>query len=319
MSTKNMYKDQTIHHYKHRRKPNRSIGGDVGIYIFLALCSIMMVFPLFFAICNALKPLDEVLKNPPTVFPRNPTFDNFSDLLITMSQGWVPLSRYIWNTIFITVVGTLGHVVLASMAAYVLAKYRFPGGQLFFRIAVVALMFSGYVTGIPNYLIMCKLHMVDTYWSLILPAIGGSLGLFLMKQFMEGLPTSLIEAAKIDGAGEYRTFFQITLPLLKPSMAAVGFMMATVYWNDWQNALLYITSDRKKPLQLLLINIQKSIEFLLNNSNVPASVKAAMGGTIPQYSATMATVIVVIGPIMVIYPFFQKYFVKGLTVGSVKG
>ena len=102
-------------------------------------------------------------------------------------------------------------------------------------------------------------------------------------------------------------------------MAAVGFMMATAYWNDWQNALLYITSDRKKPLQLLLINIQKSIEFLLNNSNVPASVKAAMGGTIPQYSATMATVIVVIGPIMVIYPFFQKYFVKGLTVGSVKG
>lgn len=133
------------------------------------------------------------------------------------------------------------------------------------------------------------------------------------------IPGELMEAAKIDGAGEYRTFFQITLPLLKPSMAAVGFMMATVYWNDWQNALLYITSDRKKPLQLLLINIQKSIEFLLNNSNVPASVKAAMGGTIPQYSATMATVIVVIGPIMVIYPFFQKYFVKGLTVGSVKG
>ena len=128
-----------------------------------------------------------------------------------------------------------------------------------------------------------------------------------------------MEAAKIDGAGEYRTFFQITLPLLKPSMAAVGFMMATVYWNDWQNALLYITSDSKKPLQLLLINIQKSIEFLLNNTNVPASVKAAMGGTIPQYSATMATVIIVIGPIMVIYPFFQKYFVKGLTVGSVKG
>ena len=141
----------------------------------------------------------------------------------------------------------------------------------------------------------------------------------LRTYIANSIPGELMEAAKIDGAGEYRTFFQITLPLLKPSMAAVGFMMATVYWNDWQNALLYITSDRKKPLQLLLINIQKSIEFLLNNSNVPASVKAAMGGTIPQYSATMATVIVVIGPIMVIYPFFQKYFVKGLTVGSVKG
>ena len=143
--------------------------------------------------------------------------------------------------------------------------------------------------------------------------------IILRTYIANSIPGELMEAAKIDGAGEYRTFFQITLPLLKPSMAAVGFMMATVYWNDWQNALLYITSDRKKPLQLLLINIQKSIEFLLNNSNVPASVKAAMGGTIPQYSATMATVIVVIGPIMVIYPFFQKYFVKGLTVGSVKG
>ena len=160
----------------------------------------------------------------------------------------------------------------------------------------------------------------DNIALLILPLCVSTMNVIILRTYIaNSIPGELMEAAKIDGAGEYRTFFQITLPLLKPSMAAVGFMMATAYWNDWQNALLYITSDRKKPLQLLLINIQKSIEFLLNNSNVPASVKAAMGGTIPQYSATMATVIVVIGPIMVIYPFFQKYFVKGLTVGSVKG
>ena len=250
MSTKNMYKDQTIHHYKHRRKPNRSIGGDVGIYIFLALCSMMMVFPLFFAICNALKPLDEVLKNPPTVFPRNPTFDNFSDLLITMSQGWVPLSRYIWNTIFITVVGTLGHVVLASMAAYVLAKYRFPGGQLFFRIAVVALMFSGYVTGIPNYLIMCKLHMVDTYWSLILPAIGGSLGLFLMKQFMDGFPMSLVEAAKIDGASEILIFWKLVMPNVKPAWLTISIFSIQNLWNNAQ--VQYIYTESKKMLRYAL-------------------------------------------------------------------
>ena len=254
MSTKNMYKDQTIHHYKHRRKPNRSIGGDVGIYIFLALCSIMMVFPLFFAICNALKPLDEVLKNPPTVFPRNPTFDNFSDLLITMSQGWVPLSRYIWNTIFITVVGTLGHVVLASMAAYVLAKYRFPGGQLFFRIAVVALMFSGYVTGIPNYLIMCKLHMVDTYWSLILPAIGGSLGLFLMKQFMDGFPMSLVEAAKIDGAPEFKIFWSLVMPNVKPAWLTISIFTINGLWNNPQTQ--YIYTESKKMMAYALSQIQ---------------------------------------------------------------
>ena len=143
--------------------------------------------------------------------------------------------------------------------------------------------------------------------------------IILRTYIANSIPNELMEAAKIDGAGEYRTFFQITLPLLKPSLAAVGFMMATAFWNDWQNALLYITTDSKKPLQLLLVNIQKSIEFLLNNANVPASARAAMGGNIPQYSSTMATVLVVIGPIMVAYPFFQKYFIKGLTVGSVKG
>jgi len=250
MNSKNMYKDQTIHHYKHRRKPNRSLGGDVGIYIFLAICSAMMVFPLFFAICNALKPLDEVLKNPPTVLPRNPTFDNFSDLLITMSQGWVPLSRYIWNTVFITVAGTLGHVVFASMAAYVLAKYNFPGGNLFFRLAVVALMFSGYVTGIPNYLIMCKLHMVDTYWSLILPAIGGSLGLFLMKQFMDGFPMSLIEAAKIDGASELLIFWKLVMPNVKPAWLTISIFSIQNLWNNAQ--ITYIYTESKKMLRYAL-------------------------------------------------------------------
>ena len=250
MSSKNMYKDMTIHHYKHRRKPNRSVGGDIGIYIFLAICSAMMVFPLFFAICNALKPLDEVLKNPPTILPRNPTFDNFSDLLITMSQGWVPLSRYIWNTVFITVTGTFGHVILASMAAYVLAKYRFPGGQLFFRLAVVALMFSGYVTGIPNYLIMCKLHMVDTYWSLILPAIGGSLGLFLMKQFMDGFPMSLIEAAKIDGASELLIFWKLVMPNVKPAWLTISIFSIQNLWNNAQ--VQYIYTESKKMLRYAL-------------------------------------------------------------------
>ena len=250
MSSKNMYKDQTIHHYKHRRKPNRSVGGDIGIYIFLAICSLMMVFPLFFAICNALKPLDEVLKNPPTVLPRNPTLDNFSDLLITMSQGWVPLSRYIWNTVFITVAGTLGHVVFASMAAYVLAKYNFPGGNLFFRVAVVALMFSGYVTGIPNYLIMCKLHMVDTYWSLILPAIGGSLGLFLMKQFMDGFPMSLVEAAKIDGAHEMLIFWKLVMPNVKPAWLTISIFSIQNLWNNAQ--VQYIYTESKKMLRYAL-------------------------------------------------------------------
>ncbi|MCI6187037.1 MAG: carbohydrate ABC transporter permease [Spirochaetia bacterium] len=252
----NKYKSNEIkvHHYKHRRKPNRSIGGDIGIYIFLAIFSVIMVFPLVFNISVSLKPLDELLKNPPTFFPRNPTFRNYTDLFITLSQSWVPFSRYLFNTLYITLVGTLGHVVLASMAAYVLAKYDFPGGKLFFRVAVVALMFNGYVTGIPNYMIMCKLHMVDTYWSLILPAIGGSLGLFLMKQFMEGFPMSLIEAAKIDGASEMTIFWKLVMPNVKPAWLTISIFSINGLWNNPQTT--YIYTESKKMMAYALSQIQ---------------------------------------------------------------
>ena len=246
--------EPVIHHYKHRRKPNRSIGGDIGVYIFLAIFSVIMFFPMVYNVCLALKPLDELLKQPPSFFPRNPTFRNFSDLFVTLSQSWVPFSRYVYNTLFVTVVATVGHVIIASMAAYVLAKYRFPGGNLFFRVAVVALMFTGYVTGIPNYMIMCRLHMVDTYWALILPAIGGSMGLFLMKQFMEGFPMSLIEAAKIDGAKEFSIFWNLVMPNVKPAWLTISIFSITGLWNNPQTT--YIYTESKKMIAYALNQIQ---------------------------------------------------------------
>ena len=199
------------------KKPNRSRVGDflVGLLLFLVACA--MAFPLVFAISSSLKPLDELFRFPPTLFPRHPTIDNFSDLLVTMGQSWVPFSRYITNTVVITLVGTLGHLLIASLAAYVLAKYDFPLGKQFFALVVTALMFNGYVTAIPNYLTMTRLNLVDTHWAVILPAFAAPIGLFLMKQFMEGLPMSLIESAKIDGAKEFRIFWTIVMPNVKPA------------------------------------------------------------------------------------------------------
>jgi len=256
MSKKNKYVDlgPKIHHYKFRRKPNRSVGGDIGIYIFLALFSLLMIFPLVFAITSSLKPLDELIKQPQTVFAHNPTFDNYSDLFVTLGQGYVPFTRYVFNTVFITLVGTLGQVIFASMAAYVLAKYDFPGGRIFFKVAVTALMFTGYVTSIPNYLIMCKLHMVDTYWALILPAIGGSMGLFLMKQFMEGFPMSLIEAAKIDGAHELTIFWKLVMPNVKPAWLTISIFSIQGLWNNPQTQ--YIYTESKKMIAYALNQIQ---------------------------------------------------------------
>ena len=222
-------------------------------------------------------------------------------------------------TIFITVGGTFIGLFVMSMFAYSISRKGFRLSKFLSVYMLIPMLFNGgqlscYVIYTSYY------HMKDSIWLLIFPLCVTTMNVIIIRTYIaNSIPEELMEAAKIDGAGEYRTFFQITLPLMKPTLAAVGFMMATAYWNDWQNALLYITSDSKKPLQLLLVNIQKSIEVLLNSRNIPAVALAAIGGTVPQYSATMATVIVVIVPIMIAYPFFQKYFVKGLTVGSVKG
>ena len=222
-------------------------------------------------------------------------------------------------TVLITVGGTFLGLLVMSMFAYSISRKDFRLSKFLSIYLLIPMLFNG--GQLSEYIIFTSYyHMKDTIWAMILPLCVTTMNVIILRTYIaNSIPLELMEAAKIDGAGEYRTYFQIVLPLLKPALAAVGFMMATAYWNDWQNALLYITKDNLQPVQLLLVKIQKSLEFLLNNNNVPAAARAAMGGNIPQYSSTMATVVVVITPIMVIYPFFQKYFIKGLTVGSVKG
>ena len=155
-----------------KRKPNRSVGGDIGIYILLILFGAFFALPLVYSICTAFKPLDEIYIFPPKFYVKNPTFDNFADLFNIMGQSFVPFSRYIFNSVFMTALGTLGNLVFCSMGAYVLAKYKFPGNKTFFAIVQTALMFSVYVTQIPNYLIMTKLGWIDTYLSIIIPAFA---------------------------------------------------------------------------------------------------------------------------------------------------
>lgn len=237
-----------------RRKPNRSIGGDVALYIFLLLVAMVMVFPLVYAVSSALKPLDELFMFPPRIFARRPTMNNFSDLFVTMGKSWVTFSRYLFNTVFITAVGTFGHLLIASMAAFVLAKYDFPGGQTFFKLVTVAMMFSYYVTGIPNFIILNKLGWVDSPLAIIVPSFAAPMGLFLMKQFMEGLPSALIEAAKIDGASEWTVFSTIVMPNVKPAWMTMIIFQVQALWNNKAQTIIY--SEEKKPLVFALQQIQ---------------------------------------------------------------
>ncbi|MCR5503054.1 MAG: carbohydrate ABC transporter permease [Lachnospiraceae bacterium] len=237
-----------------KRKPNRSIAGDIALYFFLFLVAFIMAFPIIYAVSSALKPLDELFKFPPRIFAQHPTTDNFSDLFVTMGKSWVTFSRYLFNTVFITFLGTAGHLIIASMGAFVLAKYEFPGNAIFFKIITVAMMFTGYVTQIPNYLILNKLGWIDTYWAIIIPAFASPMGLFLMKQFMEGLPTSLIEAAKIDGANEWKVFTGIVMPNVKPAWMTLIIFSVQALWNN--KASMYIYSEERKTLVYALQQIQ---------------------------------------------------------------
>ena len=238
------------HRKLNTKRLNRSLGGDIFSIAVLVLFGSFMVLPMIYAICNAFKPLDELFMFPPRFFVRNPTMDNFRDLFLLMAQSWVPFSRYIFNTLFITAAGTAGHVVVASMAAYALEKHRFPGSKLFFSIVVTSLMFSSVVTAIPNYLVMAKLNWLDTYLSLIIPAFGYPLGLFLMKQFMETVPDSLLESARMDGASEFRTFWTIAMPCVKPAWLTLVIFSFQTLWGNTGSTFIYSEELKTLPYAL---------------------------------------------------------------------
>ena len=206
-----------------------------------------------YVIVNAFKPLDEIFMFPPRFFVRNPTMNNFSELYIVLADSWVPFSRYVFNTLFITATGTLFHVLFASMAAFALCKIDLPGKNLLFFIVVNSLMFTPAVTGVPNYMIMTNLRLTDTYWSIILPVVGGSMGLFLMKQFMSTVPDALIEAAKIDGAHQMTIFWRVVMPQVKPAWLTLVIFCVQNLWNA--NGGVYIYTEHMKTLPYALSQI----------------------------------------------------------------
>ncbi|MCM1188190.1 MAG: carbohydrate ABC transporter permease [bacterium] len=222
-------------------------------------------------------------------------------------------------TIFITVFGTAFSLLVMSMFAYALSRPGFMLRKPLSMMLLFTMLFSG--GQLATYVVETTMYgLKDSIWALILPGITAMHVIIMRTYIMSNIPDALIGSAKIDGAGEYRIFWQIIFPLMKPTLAAVGFMRAITLWNDWQKAYLYISSPSRTPLQLLLIRIEKSIDYLLQNSHeIPAQEYAAMMKTLPQDNGRMAILLVTLGPILIAYPFFQKYFVKGLTVGSVKG
>ena len=280
-----------------QKRVNRSAGGDFGLFSVIIFFALVMVLPMVYAIIQSLKPLDELWIFPPRFWVANPTLKNFKDLFQNLNNSWIPFSRYLFNTLLVSVVGTGGHVILASMAAYALSKRKFYGSEFIFKIITLSLMFSASVTGIPTFIIMSKCLLIDTYWSIILPAFSSTLGLYLMKQFMEMMVNdSVIEAAHIDGAGELRIFWVIVMPMVKPAWLTLIVFSFQGLWNA--TGATYIYSEELKSLNYAVSQI--------------VSAGIARAGT-----AAAAIVFMMALPILV-FVFTQSNIVETMSSSGVK-
>lgn len=281
-----------------RRALNRSYGGDAAIYIFLLICGIFIALPMVFAISNSLKPLNEFWVFPPRFFVKHPTFNNFVDMFNLLDLSWVPFSRYVFNTVIIALMGTAGHVLLASMCAFAFAKYSFRGSKFLFQTVVLALMFNTTVTAIPNFIIMSRLHWVDTYFAVIVPTFAGSLGLYLMKQFMETMiPDSLIEAAEIDGANKWYIFWKIAMPNVRPAWLTLIVFTFQGLWNS--GSTVYIQSEQLKTVNYALSQIMA-------------------GGSIARAGAGAAATVVMMLPPMIVFMLTQSNIVATMATSGMK-
>ena len=230
---------------KHKVVLARSAGGDAGISVLLIILGAFMFLPMVYAIMQSLKPLDELWMYPPRFYVMSPTLKNYKDLFTLMNISWVPFSRYIFNTVLVSVAGTAGHLFLASLAAYALAKIKFPGRDLMFQTVQMSLMFNATVTAITSFILMSALHWLDSYWALIVPAWCSSLGLYLMKQFMDtNVNDSVLESARLDGAKELKIFWIIAMPMVKPAWLTLIIYSFQGLWNA--GASMYIYSEQFK-------------------------------------------------------------------------
>ena len=261
------------------RRYTRSKFGDFINVVFLVSAGLFTMLPLIYAVCTSFKPLDELLIFPPRFFVRRPTLGNYLILPDLMSSLKVPLSRYIFNSLFISIVSTFFYIIVATMAAFVLSKAKFKGRNVLFWIVQFALMFNAYTLAIPRYLIFSKMHIIDTYWVSILPHMASTLGVFLAKQYIEGyIPNALLEAAKIDGASHYRVFWSIVMPVIKPAWLTLMLFAFRDIWAEVPNGTIF--SEQLKTLPQVVGTI-------------------AAGGIARSGSSMAATVLLMIPPIIV--------------------
>ena len=273
------------------------------LYTIMLLLVAFTVLPLIYVIVTAFKPLDELFVFPPRFYVKNPTTKNFSDLVISLGSSTVPFTRYAFNSIVITTCVVLLTVMVSSLAAYSLVKFKPVGGKLVFDLILIALMFSPHVTKIPSYMIVNGLGLIDSYWALILPNIAVAYNCFLMRQFIQQYPDELIEAARIDGAGEFKIFIKMVMPALAPAWSTLVVFSFVSNWNDYFSPLIYVTSQAMKTLPLALQTISGG----------------AAGMSVGRAGAVAASTLLMTAPTVILFTIMQGRVMETMTYSGIKG
>lgn len=271
--------------------------GRILLNLFLLALVAFTSLPIVYAICTAFKPLHELLAYPPRFFVRNPTLSNFADLFLVFEGSEIPFTRYIFNSLSTTIIIVILNVLFSSTGAYGLVKHKVPCSNLLFSIIVAALMFSTQVTQIPTYMLVNKMHLIDTYASLIITKIAVAYNFFLMKQFLEQFPNDLLEAARLDGAGEWKIFFSIVMPSVKPAWSTLVVFSFVNNWNDYFTPLIYTRSQALKTLPLALQSIGTGV---------------AVAG------AVAAATLIMIIPTILVFTLMQSKVMETMTYSGIK-
>lgn len=282
---------------KHTRRVSRSTAGNVTVIVFLLVFGVFMILPIYYMVISSLKPTSELFYFPPKFYVIKPTLQNFLSLIKLQSQSDVPFERYLFNSVFVTVVATWGYVLIASMAAYALAKHKFPLKNVISQGVVFAILFRPEVTSVPLYILMVKMHIIDNYWAVILPAMAGSFGVFLLQQFLENVPNEMIEAARIDGASEFAIYRKLIMPMLKPAWMTVVIFTFISIWNN--TAVQFIYSENMKMLPAMLSSLSTA-------GITRTGVAAAVG-------------VLMMIPSVVIFLFSQNSIVETMAHSGLKG
>jgi putative aldouronate transport system permease protein len=279
-------------------------------YVCISCFALICLFPFVLMISSSFMNEQEIIHEGYKLFPNEFSFKAY-DMLFRNSAS---LTKAYLVTIFITVVGTTLGLFMMSMAGFVLNRKDFKYRNFFSFLIYFTTLFAGGL--IPSYILMVKyLHLKDSLFAMILPGVVGAWSIFLMRNFMKSIPDALYESATIDGADDFRIYWQIFIPLAVPSLATIGLFSALGFWNEWYNGMLYIQTPDKYPLQYFL-------QRMINQTNIQALINQGVvidTSELPTQSIKMATAVLATGPIILLYPFVQRYFVSGLTIGAVKG